>query len=84
MDKSKLKKVLESVQIELLQYPVFCTFRPSLDNIERVLFRDFIYFDALTKDRFFSAIHQLIRMYALISSRFGPLLLKKSHVKMSV
>lgn len=77
MDKARLRKVLETTQIDLLQFPIFCSFMPSIDNVERVLIRDFIYFDGLTKDRFFGSLHQLIRLYALISSRIGVLLPKK-------
>jgi hypothetical protein len=76
MDKRKLKRILESAQIELLQFPIICNFRPSIENIETVQIRDFIYFDALTKDRFFSCIHQLIRVFALISGKIGPLVSK--------
>jgi hypothetical protein len=79
MNKLKLKKALNSLQIELLQFPVLCTFRPSMENIERIQIRDFIYFDGLTKDRFFSTIHQVIRVYALISARLVELVNKRNN-----
>ena len=48
-----MKDSLGVSTVELLQFPAVCTFGPSRERVERVQLRDFVYFDALTKDRFF-------------------------------
>lgn len=69
MAPKKQKTLILNLQAELLQMHLICALRPNFEKVEKIEIRTNMYFDGLTKDRFFGKILEIQRAYALVSTR---------------
>ncbi len=69
IEEKNRSSLIFNLQAELLHMHLICAFRPSFDKADKIEIRTYIYFDGLTKDKFFDKILEIMRAYALVSTR---------------